>query len=151
MSKATYYPKALAAQLEFSGTLKLSLLNGDFVYDSDTEFFDTGDDDVSDPSNNIVNCTNYAHQAIAPTIHFVDATTIQVVLPDTSFGVLGGVTDDTVSSFLVWRDSGDPTTSEVLLWIPIENPRLTSGNEFIADFRSLAESGQFSFVLEAQS
>ena len=138
-----------------SDTLKLSIVNASYVFDKETVYFDTGDDDTNDPSANLLNATNYADKTVTGTVVADKITTgdgkVKLVIDDASYGVLGGAANDTMSGLILWKDSGTPTTSPVIAYFPVTNAAATSGITVNFDFKSNAEGGNIRYALPSQA
>lgn len=136
-------------------TLKVALVKTSYVFDKDTEFFDTGDNDVNDPSNNEIVATDYAQQTITGLLSFFTSSTgngyTGMVTPDVSFGAIGGAANDIIAGAIIFKDTGDPATSPVLFYFPAVTNVLTSGLPVTVKSKTQAQGGQYRWNLPAQA
>jgi hypothetical protein len=159
MAAASYFLNGLKKILDGdvnlqTATLKVAIVNDNYVFDKETEFFDTGDDDTNDPSYNEISAvTGYA--AVTTTVSTGLITTgdgkVALAIADCNFGTLGGAANDTMAGFILYKSTGTPTADPVIAYIPVETPTDTSGINVTFDAESLAAGGQLRIVLPSQS
>jgi len=135
--------------------LKVALVGTDYVFDNESEFFDTGVVDVNNPKNEALVATSYVPQALPSDPLFAISLTgdgsVLMAVPDINFGVIGGATNDTVHGAILYKDTGLDTTSPVIAFIPIDTPTATTGVLFNADFNTTAEGANLVIGLPDQT
>lgn len=161
MAKTTLFTRAYRDILRgtinlTTDTLKFALVDDNYVFDRSTLVFDTGANDVNDPSHNEIAATNYARKTLTGTLSIQEDNDtgngqVVFVLPDQAFGSLGGAQNDTVAGCILFKDTGDLTTSPVIAYFPCLAQVTTTGIPFTIDANSLAQGGQMRFLLPAQA
>lgn len=163
MPKASFYLPGLRKILNdtvslSSDTLRVALMNENYVFDPVTEFFDTGDNDTADPSFNDLVATGYTHKDISGSVitDFDTNTNGRVLLTfsDKDMGALGGAVNDTVQGAIIYKYTGSLTTSTCICWIPLTTAPSgtpTNGQNINLDFLTIGEGGQIQIYLPSQA
>lgn len=134
MASVTFGPGLLAAVSDgLSGRsfkiLLLSAEQGPYVGDE-------GDQFVSDLVAAETHATNYARRTVVPVVQW-DAlnSRVEVVVPDTTFPLLGGAVNEDIEWAVLFDDTGNDATSPVFVgWDLSATNNTTNGTDFLIDF-----------------
>lgn len=140
------WKKILEGSLKFSSmSVKAALLDNNYIFDKDTEFFDTGVVNTSNPANQeLSGVTDYARKSV--TLSFDSFSTSAggsvVLIPDIIYGNLGGAVNGTIKNIFLFNDTGDDLTSHAIAVFTVPIAGITSG---IPVLISSDAAGQISF------
>jgi len=126
--------------------LKLVLVDNTYVYNADHEVFDTGTNDVNDPSFCELSCTNYtpgwgSASRKAPTVAIAEddgTNRVNISIADLTWTALGGAANDTVGGVILLKEGGaNDTTSRLLAWFDLADTA-TNGSDVTLNFDATA-------------
>ena len=130
-------------------TLKIMLVNANYVYNPDHDTVDTGTNDSGDPSFCEISATNYTggyggggRKTATITRNVNDADNrIDYAIADLTWTALGGAANDNVGGAILIRETGgSDATARLVAFFDITD-RTTTGNDFQLDFNTLAAGG----------
>lgn len=129
-------------------TIKIMLVDDDFVFDKDLELIDNGADDSSDPSFHELSATNYtggyggAGRKTATITSQANDTDnrADAAIADLTWTALGGASNDTIGGALVVKEISADTSSRVIAFFDLTDTP-TNGSDITLDFNSLAAGG----------
>jgi hypothetical protein len=122
-------------------TLKVMLVDDDYVFDPDVDVVDPDDDSVNDAHHHEIVATNYTggfggagRKTATVGVAEDDANDrVVVTIADLTWSSLGGAANDTVGAVLLIKEDTDDTQSRVLMCFDCADT-LTNGGDFTTDF-----------------
>lgn len=132
-------PQALGIQLDSVTVGGLKQVTAPTVMlMADGHDFDTSPNHVIDVVADEVAPTNYARQPLAfagPITLDSDGRAV-ITWVDSSFGLLGGGVDATISGCYILDNTGDDTTSRLLYSVPFDEAATTDGTAYVVRWAS---------------
>lgn len=122
-------------------TLKIMLVDDNYVYDPDHDVIDNGGDDATDPSYNEITATNYtggfegAGRKTATVAVEADKTNdrVNVVVTDLTWTALGGASNDTIGGAILIKEGENDAASRLIAFFDVTDTS-TNGGDITLDF-----------------
>lgn len=137
-------------------TLKLMLVNDDYVFDSELDAIDNSEDDTSDPSFCELDATNYtaghggAGRKTATISVEADKTEglARVVIGDVTWTALGGTTNDVIGGAILVKENANDAAARPIAFFEVSDLP-TNGGDITLDFAA-SGTGNITFSIATE-